>query len=222
MESPKKPRRESFSTTKGTTLPIRDIRGQEYLEVKWRIVWFNEERPDWSIETEFIQMSDIHAICKATIKDEAGHIRSTGHKKETKAGFPDFMEKAETGAIGRALAFIGYGTQFTTDLHEEDRLADAPVEKVTHDPLAYTSDNLIQFAPPPKKDVGSYLISFGKHKGKALKDLLKQDLENYCDWILQENEKKGLKRDGLSNSLQEFLHEAEQYLYGTEPEDIRG
>jgi hypothetical protein len=31
---------------------------------------------------------------------------------EKAASFSDFLEKAETGAIGRALAALGYGTQF--------------------------------------------------------------------------------------------------------------
>jgi hypothetical protein len=37
------------------------------------------------------------------------------------------MEKAETGAIGRALALIGYGTQFAPEMDEEDRIVDSPV-----------------------------------------------------------------------------------------------
>jgi hypothetical protein len=50
-------------------------------------------------------------------------------KKETEIGFPDYMEKAETGAIGRALAMCGYGTLQAPEFDEQDRLADAPVEK---------------------------------------------------------------------------------------------
>ena len=39
------------------------------------------------------------------------------------------MEKAETGSIGRALALLGYGTQFCADeLDEGDRIVDAPAE----------------------------------------------------------------------------------------------
>jgi hypothetical protein len=52
------------------------------------------------------------------------------HKAENKTGdgFKDYLEKAETGAIGRALAMCGYGTQFTGDeLDEGVRIVDAPV-----------------------------------------------------------------------------------------------
>jgi hypothetical protein len=40
---------------------------------------------------------------KVTIKDMLGTVIATARKKETKIGLPDYFEKAEAGAIGRAL-----------------------------------------------------------------------------------------------------------------------
>lgn len=118
-----------YKTSRGTILPVSNLRGKEYLEVKYRIVWFVEENFDWSIETEFVDRTKDSAIAKATIKDSKGRIRSTAHKSETQKGFHDFLEKAETGAIGRALANIGYGTQFCGDeLDEGERIVDSPAE----------------------------------------------------------------------------------------------
>jgi hypothetical protein len=51
---------------------------------------------------------------------------ATATKMENVRGFPDYLEKSETGAVGRALAFCGYGTQFAPELEESNRLADAP------------------------------------------------------------------------------------------------
>ena len=49
-------------------------------------------------------------------------------KRETKKDFSDHTEKAETSAVGRALAMLGYGTQFAiSDLDEGDRIVDSPV-----------------------------------------------------------------------------------------------
>jgi hypothetical protein len=46
----------------------------------------------------------------------------------TAADFADYCERAETRAIGRALAALGIGTQFVgQDLTEGDHVADAPV-----------------------------------------------------------------------------------------------
>ena len=55
--------------------------------------------------------------------------RATAKKRETEMGFPDYIEKAETGAIGRALAMCGYGTLQAPEFDKQDRPADASVEK---------------------------------------------------------------------------------------------
>ena len=100
-----------------------------YLPVAPRIAWFRKEHPDWSIITKAVQMADKAVIMKAIIKDASGRIIATARKKETQIGFPDYIEKAETGAVGRALAMCGYGTLQAPEFDECERLADAPVEK---------------------------------------------------------------------------------------------
>jgi hypothetical protein len=62
----------------------------------------------------------------AIIKDASGRIIATARKRETENGFPDYIEKAETGAVGRALAMCGYGTLQAPEFDEGERLADAP------------------------------------------------------------------------------------------------
>ena len=101
----------------------------DYLPVAARIAWFRREHPLWSIITEVEKWGDKAVVMKATIKDMLGTMIATARKKETEIGFPDYIEKAETGAIGRALAMCGYGTLQAPEFDEQDRLADAPVEK---------------------------------------------------------------------------------------------
>lgn len=121
----------TFTTSKGSSLPILSLRGKDYLEVKYRLVWFREEKPHWGIETEVVSTTANSACAKATVRDEQGRVIATAHKCEDQAGFPDYLEKAETGAIGRALALIGYGTQFCSDqLDEGERIVDAPAARV--------------------------------------------------------------------------------------------
>lgn len=117
---------DSFKTKAGTELPIATIKGKSYLQVAHRLVWFREEKPGWGIETEITSIADSSAIMKATIIDENGKTIATAHKHENAKGFADFMEKAETGAIGRALAACGYGTQFAPELDEQERIVDSP------------------------------------------------------------------------------------------------
>lgn len=94
--------------------------GRYYLPVAARLVWFREEHPNWRVETEPIEIDAERgiAIFRARVMDENGHVLATGTKMETREGFADFIEKAETGAIGRALAVAGFGTQFAPELSE--------------------------------------------------------------------------------------------------------
>jgi len=101
----------------------------DYLPVAARIAWFRKDHPYWSIITKVEKWGDKAVVMKAIIKDSTGQIIATARKKETEIGFPDYIEKAETGAIGRALAMCGYGTLQAPEFDEQDRLADAPVEK---------------------------------------------------------------------------------------------
>jgi hypothetical protein len=85
--------------------------GADYLDVKWRLVWLRKEHPDAEIVTELVQHDPQMAIFKATVTVPTGG-RATGYGSETASDFPDFIEKAETKAIGRALNALGYGAQF--------------------------------------------------------------------------------------------------------------
>jgi hypothetical protein len=101
----------------------------DYLEVKFRLVMFREKYPHGRITTEevCVDLDRGYARFKATIEDGEGGL-ATGYGTETKAGFADYCERSETRALGRALAVMGFGTQFVgADLSEGEHIADAPV-----------------------------------------------------------------------------------------------
>jgi hypothetical protein len=118
------------------------LQNKDYLEVKYRLVWFRDAFPHGIITTSMLQL-DLDrglAVFKAIIDDGEGGI-GTGHGSETVKDFRDFIEKAETKAIGRALAALGFGTQFTGDeLSEHHRIVDSPVERKPQEPLRAKSD----------------------------------------------------------------------------------
>jgi hypothetical protein len=101
----------------------------EYLEVKWRLVWLRDAHPDAVIETELVRLEEADAVFKARVSIPGGGS-ATGWGSESAGDFRDFIEKAETKAIGRALAALGFGTQFCHD-HDfgatEGRIVDTPV-----------------------------------------------------------------------------------------------
>jgi hypothetical protein len=105
----------------------------DYLEVKWRLCWFRDRYPHGVITTEevCVDLALGYARYKATVEDGQGG-KATGYGTETAADFADYCERAETRAIGRALAALGIGTQFVgQDLTEGEHVADAPVAATT-------------------------------------------------------------------------------------------
>jgi hypothetical protein len=122
----------TVNTPKGTSLPLISLKGKDYLMVAHRFVWFNEVETKFDIDTKFLHLDDEQTVCQAkvVVKDKDGNVikSASATKRETKKDFSDHTEKAETSAVGRALAMLGYGTQFAiADLDEGDRLADSPV-----------------------------------------------------------------------------------------------
>lgn len=88
---------------------LSKVRGQDYLEVKHRIAWMRSEFPEAIIDTELISHADGRAIMRAGVVLPSGGS-ATGWGSETAAAFENYIEKAETKAIGRALTALGYGT----------------------------------------------------------------------------------------------------------------
>ena len=177
-------------TKKGTELPLLDLRGKPYLTVPYRVLWAREDMPELGFETEIIDHNDNKSIVRATIRNEAGRILAQATKQEDIQGFRDHLEKAETGAIGRALALIGFGTQFALELEEGDRIVDAPVSKTpnrpnpankpsdpTRDKLAAGIQKLVKELNLTSVQVKDMLHkSFGKDSSKLSADEMKQFL----------------------------------------------
>lgn len=102
----------------------------DYLEVKWRLVWLRELHPDSVIETELVSLVDQLAIFRAKVTIPGGGT-ATGYGSEGYGDFREYIEKAETKAIGRALAALGFGTQFCPDFEfgaDRGRVVDSPID----------------------------------------------------------------------------------------------
>ena len=150
-----------------------DLKGKAYLQVMWRLVWFREEHPDWNIDTrmEHYDPTTQHAIFSAKIYDNNGIQKSAGYGSESVKDFRDYIEKAETKAIGRALAMLGYGTQFAPELDEGERIVDSPVDVPTQQQKMETV-----------QDAAGLVINFGKYKGETLGNIWKSD-GSYIDYL---------------------------------------
>jgi len=168
----------SFVTPKGTSLPMSAVGGKPYLLVAHRLVWFREEHPDWTIKTSVTADTEKkQCLAQAWIHDAKDRLIASAHKFENAQGFDDYIEKSETGAVGRALAMCGYGTQFAPDLDEGERIVDSPVARAKRSP---EYDQFVEWAterglePPYVKGFVKEL--FGKESVSELSNVETFDL----------------------------------------------
>ena len=145
-----------------------DIKGKSYSEVNQRIKAFRMIYPEGKIETNMISNENGVCIFKAYIYDNKGHMLGTGtaYEKEDSSFInqTSYIENCETSAVGRALGMCGFGIDTSV----------ASAEEVA---------NAIQNQVITQEDADNYKLKFGKHKGKLLKDVYKDD-PNYIDWII--------------------------------------
>lgn len=103
-----------------------DFKGKGYAMVSERVKAFREICPSGDIETEILSLENGTVTMKATIKDEDGKILATGMAQEKEASSyinkTSFIENCETSAIGRALGFVGLGSDA---ISSADELANA-------------------------------------------------------------------------------------------------
>jgi hypothetical protein len=144
---------------------LTKVGGSDYLEVKWRLVWMRDQHPDAILRTELVEHNtELQlAVIKCTVILPNG-AEATGYGSEHAGDFRDYLEKAETKAIGRALGALGFGTQFAPD-HEfgaaSGNVVDSPVNR--RNPQAGTprpagqvrpNSSAAQRADPVEQDIG--------------------------------------------------------------------
>ena len=99
------------------------IHGKVYRTVALRLKLFLEAHPTHSIITEMIHALDENSVTiKASIVDAAGVTVATGHAEEIRGdghiNETSALENCETSAVGRALAFAGFGGEHIASADE--------------------------------------------------------------------------------------------------------
>ena len=106
-----------------TKLKTVNIKGKEYVEVNERLKHFRSNYNGWCLTSDVVELTDDRCVIKATIFDENGNIRATGHAYEKEGSSfinkTSFVENCETSAWGRALANLGIGLDTSVASYEE-------------------------------------------------------------------------------------------------------
>jgi hypothetical protein len=116
----------------------------DYLNVQNRLIWFIRDQraliaagmaqTSYTIQTELVEhdREACWAHFKTYVRDVLGN-EATMYGSEAACDFPDYIEKASTKSLGRALLLLGYGTAFTSEIDEGERVVDAPVPPRAND-----------------------------------------------------------------------------------------
>ena len=147
---------------------LMQIDGRDYLEVKWRLVWLRAEYPTARISTRLVKHEDGFALFRATVALPNG-ASATGWGSETAHDFGDYIEAAETKALGRALAALGFGTQFTRDYDFAEMAAQGAPRQVVDSPVGAPQVVFSTAHPTPTNPAPPTAIN-GSAPGNGLTD----------------------------------------------------
>ena len=140
------------------------LKGKDYLQVADRVYAWRLDHPiesGWSLTTSIVYggPAEKWIIWECQVRDPKGDLVATGHKFEDapppgSMGCAEWIDKGETGAIGRALGNCGYGTKAALD-EDPDHPCDAPQQRgpqrPTPAPAARPAPPASPAAKPPAK-----------------------------------------------------------------------
>lgn len=114
--------------------------GQPYLPLKWRMAWLRSDHPQAKINTNLASHEGNMAVFKAEVQlPEGGAATGWGAKArpDTQPGHfdsdgLDYLIAAENQALSRALAALGYGTEYALDFDPPAENLAIPLPEGTH------------------------------------------------------------------------------------------
>ncbi len=184
----------------------------EYMNVQNRLLWFIRDqraiiasgaaKGSYEIKTELIELDRQvgWAHFKTYIRDTLGN-EAVMYGSESARDFPDFIEKASTKSLGRALLLLGYGTAFANEMDEEDRFVDSPQTAAKEQPEPYKAG-----AAQPKVNTVSILhepaADFTKTPDLMATDRQKTSIQKICAKLGQpEPDINSMSFDAARNTL---------------------
>lgn len=141
------PAKNASNTNGATTFPhqqyLEKRDGQPYLPLKWRLAWLRSDHPQAKIITKLTSHEGQVAVFMAEVQLPEG-ATATGWGAKSRQEHPagpfdseglDYLIAAENQALSRALAALGYGTEYALDFDPPAENQPIPLpEGVTYSP----------------------------------------------------------------------------------------
>ncbi len=98
--------------------------GSQYLGARDRLLWFLQEEDEYSVTSQVERLSSVLAIVKVTLTIGSGKKVEALGSAQTSGDYRA-VESAETHALARALALLGYGTESALEM-DTKAVSDSP------------------------------------------------------------------------------------------------
>ena len=171
----------------------------DYIEVKDRVKQLKKDYPESVIQTDVIELTDTRVTIKAFIYlDNEGKKPTTGHSYMNIPGTTSFtrgseLENAETSAVGRAIANLGYAID--KSIASRDEVLSKQLEEGYEAPKSQR---------PPQQ--GQYLGNARTYSGSDTRPVSQAQVEKYIPGIVRDS---GKSEDEVQAMLR--LLDAETY-----------
>ena len=160
--------------------PIK-IHGKDYVPVNQRIGHFKKVYPTWSIKTEILELSEERVVVKATAcnEDETQVFEALAceYRSSSAINKKDFIENADTSALGRALGKMNIGSEGSIATAEDMIRATTPEVKESKPKLTKSQfDAMVKTIESGQKNI--VINSLSKYDiPKSYQDKLKKLLK---------------------------------------------
>lgn len=174
-------------------ITMTDIgRGKEYAEVPQRVTAFRKLFPMGTITTDILSLEDGVVVMKATASND-GVILGEGLAYEREGSTfinrTSFIENCQTSAVGRALGFIGIGSETSMASAEEVLNAKMQQQKMSEDEKKAEVKRLLE---ETNSDTTAFLEGCTKkfeRQIKAVDEMFEKELDSAIS-TLKKREKK--------------------------------
>jgi hypothetical protein len=115
-------------------------------DVRRRLQWLRREHPDAELTTEHVRLDDTTAIFRVAIILRSGG-KASGYGSEKAKDHGDFVERAETRVISRALDALGYASTLAVEARP------APAERVAETTAGARAAEPVPTHVPPAEEI---------------------------------------------------------------------
>lgn len=166
--------------------------------------WTESEAGDWkaaNVNCVYVRLRLCYRVCiggEEVAANTGWHTGGTPIDRSDEA-----VKMAETDALGKAVSYLGIGAAIYRGESDGDKYIKAPQKPSARPQAAPASDGPMARSQPASDDPGSFIVPFGRSKGKTLRELSVKDNQSSLEWM-RSNGKAGDYRDALEKYLSQM------------------